>query len=83
MRWLKRFPWMKAEATQRVLPLIPEVLSVTACLAGGVPHLADETWVVRIGAGLFAAYLSERFHKILGQTILGDDREISDRIRRQ
>lgn len=61
---------------RRLLPVLPEVLGTLAVFAGSVPMLSDHGIAVKLAFGLWCGYCSQRFHKILGQTILGDDPRI-------
>lgn len=62
---------------RRILPVAPELLGIAATFAGGNPAVAKAPIVVKIAAGLWCGYLAQRFHKVLGQTILGDDKKIT------
>lgn len=59
---------------RRVLPFLPESLGCLAAAFGGLPVMADQPILVRLAAGLWCGYLAQKGHKILGQTILGDDK---------
>src|SRR3972149_6955918 len=59
---------------RRLLPILPDALGCIAAAFGGIPAVADKPLIVRLAAGLWCGYLAQRFHKILGQTVLGDDR---------
>lgn len=61
---------------RRALPVLPEVLGVAAVVAGAVPIAATLPVGGKVAFGLWAGYLAGKFHKVLGQTILGDDRAI-------
>lgn len=63
---------------RRLLPLLPEALGVGAALAGGLPAIAGKALVIRLSAGLWCGYVATKFHKVLGQTILGDDDVIAN-----
>ena len=67
----------KRNLYRRLLPVLPEMLGVVATFAGGNPAVADQPAVLKIAAGLWCGYLAQRFHKVLGQTILGDDKSIT------
>jgi hypothetical protein len=70
---LARNKWWK-----RALPLLPEVVGCAAVVLGSVPTLSNHPWPLRAAAGLWVAYLAKSFRKILGQTVLGDDKVISN-----
>ena len=76
LRSLKKTGIAKLPVYWRFLPVLPDVLGVAATLLGGVPVVAKEPVVVQVAAGLWIGYLSQRFHKICGQSILGDDPDI-------
>lgn len=67
----------KRNLYRRLLPVLPESLGVAATIAGGNPAVEGQPLVLKIAAGLWCGYLAQRFHKVLGQTILGDDRSIT------
>jgi hypothetical protein len=64
---------------RRLLPVLPELLGVGATIAGGNPAVGGRPLVLQVAAGLWCGYLAQRFHKVLGQTILGDDKSIEER----
>lgn len=64
---------------RRALPVLPEVLGVAAVVSGAVPIAAALPIGGKVAFGLWTGYLAGKFHKILGQTILGDDRAIESR----
>lgn len=64
---------------RRLLPILPEILGCALSSLGGIPAVEGEPLAVRIAAGLWCGYLAQRFHKVLGQTILGDDPKIRAR----
>lgn len=66
----------RAHLYRRVLPILPESLGIVAVLLGGVPSSSGQPSVVQIAIGLWIGYVAQRFHKILGQTLLGDDERI-------
>lgn len=68
---------------RRLLPVLPELLGVGATLAGGNPAVSDQPVVLKVAAGLWCGYLAQRFHKVLGQTILGDDQSIESKKQKQ
>ncbi len=74
----------KRNLYRRLLPVLPEALGVAATVAGGNPAVADQPLVLQVAAGLWCGYLAQRFHKVLGQVVLGDDRlmELSKRERK-
>jgi hypothetical protein len=61
---------------RRILPVMPEILGCCAAFLGGMPVVSGKPAVIKIASGLWAGFLAQRFHKVLGQTILGDDRAI-------
>lgn len=58
---------------RRLLPLLPEMLGAATSLVGGLPAVANQPIFVRLAAGIWCGYLAGKFHKVLGQTVLGDD----------
>lgn len=66
----------KLTVYRRLLPVFPEVLGVAAAVLGGIPVVDGKPIIIKIAAGLWCAYLAQRFRKILGQTILGDDTKL-------
>ena len=58
---------------RRLLPFLPEALGVLISVMGGVPGGAGTPLIIRVAVGLWAAYVATKIHKILGQTVLGDD----------
>lgn len=75
LRFLQKVPRLSDwPPYRRALPIMPEVIGGLVAIFGGLPAVNDQPWVVRIAAGLWCSYLAQKFHKILGQTILGDDR---------
>lgn len=62
---------------KRLLPMLPECVGAAAVLAGSVPTIAAHPWPLRALAGVWVAYLAKSFRKILGQTVLGDDKVIA------
>lgn len=63
---------------RRLLPLMPELLGLTLSICHCVPSTAMEPLMVRVAIGLWLAYVSKNFRKILGQTVLGDDAKITE-----
>lgn len=61
---------------RRILPLLPEILGVLFVVSGAVPTVAQSPIPLKIAVGLWCSYVAQKFQKILGQTILGDDRHI-------
>lgn len=61
---------------RRFLPLLPEAMGVGAVLSGGVPTADTYPVALKIALGLWCGYLAQKFQKLVGQTILGDDRFI-------
>ena len=72
LKWLERHPW-----AVRALPLLPEALGVAGALLGGIAFDPETPVVVRAIYGLMAGAIATRAHKLLGQTILGDDKRIA------
>ena len=68
---------------RRALPILPEVLGVAAVVSGAVPIAAALPVGGKVAFGLWTGYLAGKFHKILGQTILGDDRAIERRVKKE
>lgn len=64
---------------RRLLPLLPDALGVVASLLGAIPAVADKPIIIKIAMGVWCGYVAQRFQKILGQTILGDDTKIEAR----
>ncbi len=62
---------------RRMLPFLPEALGVAAVFLGSVPSLNDSPTIHKVFGGLGCAWLSKFARKILGQTILGDDKQIT------
>ncbi|NIM50434.1 MAG: hypothetical protein GTO22_14490 [Gemmatimonadales bacterium] len=78
LRALRGVPFVAGNTWyRRALPLLPEALGVTAAVSGGLPAVAGKPLVVKIAAGLWCAYAAGKFQKVIGQTLLGDDRTIS------
>jgi len=65
----------------RVLPIAPELIGVPAALFKFIPSVAAENAVMRIALGLWVAYLAQKAHKLLGQTVLGADDRIAETTR--
>lgn len=77
LRTLNGFePISKLGVYRRILPLLPESLGVAAAFLGGIPFVEGKPAVIKIAAGLWCAYLAQRFRKLLGQTVLGDDAKL-------
>lgn len=70
-RWLSKRTWYR-----RLLPVLPEVLGVSASVACGLPAVEGKPLPIKIAAGLWCAYAAQKFQKVLGQSVLGDDRAI-------
>lgn len=79
LRFLNATPLGKLAFYRRMLPFLPEAFGVAAAFLGGMPNVVDQGPVLKIAAGLWCGYLAQRAHKILGQTILGDDALIDAR----
>jgi hypothetical protein len=77
LRMIKATPLAKTGIYWRVLPVLPEALGCLAAVTGCMPAVADQPLAIKIAAGLWCGYLSQRFHKVLGQTVLGDDPDIT------
>ncbi len=67
---------------RRTLPVLPESIGIAVWVLGGLPigttaplHGRAE-FMARVMAGLWSAYLAQKFRKILAQTLLGDDARI-------
>lgn len=74
IRMLSQIPLIKKSSIfKRILPVLPEILGSVAAIFGGIPAVQKQHFIVKIAAGLWCGYLAQRFHKILGQTFLGDD----------
>lgn len=58
---------------RRLLVIAPEVLGAAAIFSGCVPSVEGQGWVIKVAVSLWVGYASQRAHKFLGQTILGDD----------
>lgn len=65
---------------RRILPFLPDALGCGAAISGGIPVVADQPLILQLAAGLWCGYLAQRFHKVLGQTVLGDDKVISTKL---
>lgn len=63
----------KTDLYRRVLPILPEVMGIAIAYTGGIPIVAALPESIRIATGFWVGFLSQRAHKVLGQTILGDD----------
>lgn len=71
--WLAEQRWFR-----RLLPVLPPALGLLGAFADGGLAVPEETpALTRLIYGLGAAYCAEKIHKVLGQTILGDDRKIN------
>lgn len=68
---------------RRALPVLPEALGVAAAFAGGIPAVEGQPVAIRIAAGLWCGYVAQRGHKLLGQTLLGDDPKLESKKARQ
>lgn len=80
LRALRRFPVVSdRNLYRRALPVLPETLGCLVALSSGLPSLAGQPLPLKIAAGLWTGYLAQRIHKILGQTILGDDASMEER----
>jgi len=79
LRALQKTALAKWNWYRRSLPIIPECLGIASAIFGGLPVLEGQSVVLKIAAGLWCGYLSQRFHKVLGQTILGDDKSITSK----
>jgi hypothetical protein len=75
-RLLRQTPIVRWPVYWRLLPVLPETLGSAIALLGGIPVVADQPVLIKIAVGLWCGYLSQRAHKVLGQTILGDDPDI-------
>lgn len=77
LRMLKAIKWLdNKNFYRRLLPILPEVLGIAAVFLGSVPSLVSAPIVHKIFGGMVCAYLSKLGRKLLGQTIIGDDRKI-------
>lgn len=76
-RMLKKSPIVKSAVYWRLLPFLPETVGVVIACSGLLPAVAAMPIPAKVAAGIWCGYISQRFHKILGQTILGDDRDIA------
>ena len=76
LRFLKKTPLAKWPVYWRLLPLLPECLSTAAAFAGAIPVIADKSFLIKIAVGLWCGYLAQRAHKVIGQSLLGDDPDI-------
>ena len=76
LRVVGQTPLAKTGIYRRALPVLPEILGVAAAFLGGIPVVADQPVAIKIAAGLWCGYVAQRGHKLLGQTLLGDDRKL-------
>lgn len=76
IRALQKTELSKVAVYRRVLPILPETIGVVAVVAGGVPLAAAFPLALKVALGLWCGYVAQKFHKLIGQTILGDDRQI-------
>jgi hypothetical protein len=76
LRVLRQTPIAKWSIYWRALPVLPETIGCLAAVLGGIPAVAGQPILIKIAAGLWCGYLSQRTHKVLGQTVLGDDPDI-------
>jgi len=68
---------------RRAMPFLPEVLGVGIACFGGVPVVASEPVVLKVAVGLWASYVASKIHKVLGQTVLGDDQKLERALARR
>lgn len=80
LRLISRFSFAKIPTYRRVLPFLPEILGCLVVFYGGVSATADLSTAAKIAVGLWCGYLASKFHKILGQTILGDDHLVASKM---
>lgn len=73
LRVLTRTPLAQTALYKRALPILPDVIGVASAFLGGIPAAEGQRVWVRVALGLACGYAAQRAHKILGQTILGDD----------
>ena len=74
LRVLVQTPVAKWGVYRRILPILPEILGVAAAFAGGIPVVESQPLAIKVAAVLWCGYVAQRGHKLLGQTLLGDDR---------
>lgn len=80
MRFLNRTKALSgARFWPHVQPVLPPVLGVAGAFLGGISFEAHTSILQTIIHGLFAAYAAEKAHKVLGQSVLGDDARINRR----
>jgi hypothetical protein len=58
---------------RRLLPLVPPAIAIPLALHGDIPLADGKGLVAQLGTGIWISYMAEKVHKILGQTVLGDD----------
>lgn len=77
LRMLGAIKWLNDRSFyRRLLPLLPEALGIAAVFLGSVPSLTSSPIVHKIIGGMACAYVSKLARKLLGQSIIGDDRKI-------
>lgn len=77
LRFVAKTRAAKHPLYRRFLPILPDLLGVAAALSGALPALGELHPLFRVAGGLWCGYIAQRFHKVLGQTILGDDAGVS------
>jgi len=58
---------------RRALPLLPPAIAIPLALHGDIPIADGKGIVAQLGTGIWISYMAEKAHKLLGQTVLGDD----------
>lgn len=76
LRMFQATPIGRHHFYRRILPFLPEGLGCIAAFAGGIPVVDGQPIALKVAAGLWCGYAAQRFHKFLGQTLLGDDPKI-------
>jgi hypothetical protein len=81
MRAIQKIPWLPRQGWfKRLQPLLPEAAGIGVGLAGWLPACSQQNIAIRVAAGLWCAYVAQKFRKILGQSLLGDDPIIAARV---
>lgn len=68
--------WIQAIGAiyRRLLPVLPEAFGTVAVLIGSVPMAVAFPLIGKVAVGAAIGMASQRAHKLIGQTLLGDDR---------
>jgi hypothetical protein len=78
MRFAHSWKWVSKTAWYaRISPALPPALGVLGAFGGGVVFDKPPSLAMTVIYGLIAAYGAEKGRKLLGQSVLGDDKRIT------